>query len=125
MSLMLTCHPILPGSKQLRANPGGLIGVIGNFMPSKDKESVLFPVYTGHELYIIILPVRINWAIILANNGTLMTAKQRHLRAASSPALLPAGAPPNRLGPGCRPSAISPRTRAAQLQGEQQGKQFS
>lgn len=86
-------------------------------MPSKDKESILFPVYTGHELYIIILPVRINWAIILANNGTLMTAKQRHLRAA--------GASPNRLGPGWAPSAISPPTRAAQLQGEQQGKQFS
>lgn len=94
-------------------------------MPSKDKESILFPVYTGHELHIIILPVRINWAIILANNGTLMTGKQRHLRAAPPSALLPAPVPPNRRGPGCRPSAISPRTRAAQLQGEQQGKQFS
>jgi len=94
-------------------------------MPGKDKASILFPVYTGHELYIIILRVRINGAIILANNGTLKTGKQRHLRAAPPSALLPAGAPPNRLGPGCRPSAISPGTRAAQLQGEQQGKQFA
>lgn len=69
-------------------------------MPGRDKASILFPVYTGHELYIIILPVRINWAIILANNGTLMTAKQRHLRAA--------GASPNHPGPGWAPSAIKP-----------------
>lgn len=62
-------------------------------MPSEDKGSVLFPVYTGRELYRIILPVRINWAITLANNGTLMTAKQRHLRAAPLSALLPARAP--------------------------------
>lgn len=63
-------------------------------MPGEDKASILFPVYTGREHYIIIPPVRINWAIILADNGTLMTAKQRHLRAA----------PPYRPGPGRRPS---------------------
>lgn len=84
-------------------------------MPGKDKERILPPVYTGHELYIIILPVRINWAIILANNKTLMTVKQKHLRPAPLLALLPARAPLNRVSPGCRPSAISPQTRAAQL----------
>lgn len=73
-------------------------------MPGEDKASILFPVYTGHELYIIIPLVRINWAIILADNGTLMTAKQRHLRAAPSSAPLPVPAPPNCPGPGRRPS---------------------
>lgn len=122
MSLMLIFHPILPGSKQLKANLGRLIGVERTSCLAKVRKVY---VHTGHELYIITLPVKINWTIILANNGTLMTTKQRHLRAAPLSALLPARAPANCLGPGCGPSAISPQTRAAQLQGEQQGKQFS
>lgn len=97
---------------------------LGNIMPGKDKERILSPVYTGHQLYMIIRPVRINWAIILANNGTLMIVKQKHLRAPPLLALLPAGAPLNCVPPGCRPSAISPQTRTPQLQGKQRGKQF-
>lgn len=108
----------------MEGQSGEIARNLGDIIPGKEKERILSPVYTGHELFMIILPVRINWAIILPNNGTLMIVKQKHFRAAPLLALLPAGAPLNCIGPGCCPSAISPQTRTPQLQGKQRGKQF-